>query len=416
MASNDTVDEAAQAGFNNPFQEDDHAAQTLGNVGDEVNPQRTRSLAGATALQEDIAPTEATRSPIQSEAEPAARIGGRQIAIAEPSTEIKDAHSDDNIEKLSTQSSPTSQSSQSHGHRHEEALERIKTTATKLADKFHLSNVQVTGPSRLFNPTNVRARVKWAGDHGDSAVKAGRADTDFDLLWRARDNRKGRGSIAVRSSMFEDSTGRQKRGPQRKAILHLKNVGTNIKRMFTTFPYWDMAFWSGWSYTIGSALFVMDGAFAWTPAAFPENEFEGEETYGVPLCFFFGAIFFQIGAVMAYFEAVNDGSFHGSAMRRLMEGHEDEQKQMLDEKIHDFFGSLNPRHHHHKHDDEEEAAEKLAAQVDPEAGWKTKDRKERPGSIYPPAKHPGRRRGAMDMGEAEEGQSSTYLTWRWWPR
>lgn len=290
-------------------------------------------------------------------------------------------------------------------------MEKIKSTATKVADKFHLSNVQVTGPSRLFNPTNVRARIKW-NDHGEQSTDRSRRDTDFDLLWRARDNRKGRGSIAVRSSLFEDPALQGRSPRKQRALTHLRNIAANLKRMFTSFPYWDMAFWSGWSYTIGSALFVMDGAFAWTPAAFPENEFEGEEKYGVLLCFFIGALFFQIGATMAYFEAVNDGSFHGSAMRRLMEGHEEDQKKMLDEKIHAFFGNLKP----HRGDEDEEAAEKLAGQVDPEAGWKTKDRRQRPGSIYPPAQHSGRRRGAMDMGEAEEGQTSTSYTWRWWPR
>lgn len=394
-------DEAAQAGFNNPFIEDKASSQVPATAEEEVIPRRNRSIAEDTAREEDVAPSDA--APRGSGPDSGPHPDSRQIAFAEP----KVSYSSDDIEKLSQHDSPTSDSSLSRDHAHGEAFEKIKTTATKVVDKFHLSNLEVTGPSSLFNPTNVRARLKWNASNqtGDNA--------DFDLLWRSRDNRKGRGSIAVRSSVFEDPASRRRSARKEKALSHLRNIANNLKRMFTTFPYWDMAFWGGWSYTIGSALFVLDGAFAWTPAAFPDNEFEGEETYGVPLCFFFGALFFQIGATMAYFEAINDGSFHGSAMRRLMEGHEDDQKKILDEKIHSFFGSLKP--HHHK-DPDEEAAEKLAADVDPEAGWNTKDRNERPGSIYPPAKHPGRRRGAMDMGEAEEGQSSTYLTWRWWPR
>ena len=412
-------DETARAGFSNPFNEDETVSQPRSTTDSGVSPQRTRSLAEDTALQEDVAPAD-TATFASPDAESNVTGGSAssndttQSPPGEPAIAIKEPTSDDDIEKVSTQSSPASQSPDSHGHhRHEDALEKIKTTASRMADKFHLGSVQVTGPSRLFNPTNVRARIKWASDHDQQAARSGRKDTDFDLLWRSRDNRKGRGSIAVRNSAFQDPDSQQSSARKRKVILHLKNTGDVLKRMLTTFPYWDMAFWSGWSYTIGSALFVMDGAFAWTPAAFPENEFEGEEKYGVPLCFFIGALFFQIGATMAYFEAVNDGSFHGSAMRRLMEGHEEEQKAMLDEKIRDFFGGF--RTHRHV-DEDEEAAERLAEKVDPEAGWKAKERKERPGSIYPPAKHPGRRRGAMDMGEAEEGQSGTYLTWRWWPR
>ena len=95
-----------------------------------------------------------------------------------------------------------------------------------------------------------------------------------------------------------------------------------------------------------------------------------------------------------------------------MEGHEEDQKKMLDEKIQSFFGHMVHRHHE---DSDQEAAERQADRVDPEAGWRARDRKERPGSVYPPSKHPGHRRGALDFGEAEEGQGSTYLTWRWWP-
>lgn len=391
--------DAAKAGFVNPFDGEAGAAvPTSGPAEGQVSPQKKRSLAKDTALKEDVAPADTAQL-----AEVPVRGNNAQVAFAETGPGTKDASSSHDIEKISTHSAPESNSSSSHGNIAGEALDKIKTTATRVADKFRLSNVRVSGPLRLFNPTNVRARLKRSSD----------PDSDLDLLWRSRDNRKGRGSIAVRSSLFEDPATQRKPSRTQRASVHAKHIAQNVKRMFTTFPYWDMAFWGGWSYTIGSALFVLDGAFAWIPAAFPKEEFKDEEKYGVPLCFFFGAIFFQIGATMAYFEAINDGSFHGSAMRRLMEGHEEDQKKMLDEKIHAFFGSLHP---HHK-DPDEEAAQKLAAEVDPEAGWRTKDRKERPGSIYPPEKHPGRRRrGAMDMGEAEEGQSSTYLTWRWWPR
>lgn len=83
---------------------------------------------------------------------------------------------------------------------------------------------------------------------------------------------------------------------------------------------------------------------------------------------------------MAYLEAVNDGSFAGSAMKRLLEGHEEDQKKLLDEKLHAFFGHLVPHPHKTSHP---ESTMDSARQVDPEAGWKTKDKPERPDSIYP---------------------------------
>ena len=263
-------------------------------------------------------------------------------------------------------------------------------TLTESAKKaFHLHQIRATGPSSFFHPTNVHMHVKWhhndpEGDHSDPKELA--------LLWRSRDNRKGRNSIAIPS--------RKSHAPLKsRAMIKLSECGRNILAMCTTFPYWNMAFWSGWSYSIGSILFVIDGAWSWGPIAFPGTDFSGEAEYGVPLCFFFGAIFYQIGATMAYLEAINDGSFQGSALKRLLEGHEQDQKEMLDAKLHAFFGHMVP---HHK-------SKEVA--IDPEAGWKTKDLHQRPGSMY----SVGDRRGGIDHGPAEEGEVSEYLTWRWWP-
>ena len=194
--------------------------------------------------------------------------------------------------------------------------------------------------------------------------------------------------------------------------IHLRNALYGSCIMFITFAYWDMAFWSGWSYTWGSILFVIDGAWAWTPLRWPSSEFDGESEYGVGILFFFGAILYQLGATMAYLEAINDGSFAGRAMARHLEGNDREMKRILDEKLHMFFGHMIPHHHHH-HDDNEELEKQKS--VDPEAGWRTRDRAERPGSIYPEGKSPPSRRGGVDKGPIEEGEFREYLTWRWWP-
>jgi hypothetical protein len=191
--------------------------------------------------------------------------------------------------------------------------------------------------------------------------------------------------------------------------LNLKHLRDGIIRMFTTFPYWDMAFWSGWSYSFGSLLFVIDGAFAWVPIAFPSTTFAGEAEYAVPLLFFIGTLFFELGATMAYLEAVNDGSFAGSALRRFLDGHEDAKKEMLDEKLHNLVHHLVPQQR------DDDTTEKSQANVDPEAGWQTRDTPARPGSIYPGSMKPAPRRGGLDYGVTEEGETTEYLTWRWWP-
>lgn len=293
------------------------------------------------------------------------------------------------------------------------AAETVKSAAHAAKQKLHLHSIRATGPSKFFNPTNVHVHVKWKDDgerpsdstSSDEGRSAGRIISERAFLWRSRDNRKGRNSVAVPTSALTPPL-------RARFTCSLKQMSRNILRMCTTFPYWDMAFWSGWSYSFGSVLFIIDGAWTWKDVAQPDSEIKGLTKYGAPLCFFFGAILYQIGATMAYLEAVNDGSFQGSAMQRFLEGHEEDSKKMLDEKIHSFFGHLMP-HFHQRRD--EKSLEKAANSVDPEAGWRTKDRRERPGSIYPSGKAPAPRRGGVDHGEAEEGTSRVYMTWRWWP-
>ncbi|KAF2097943.1 hypothetical protein NA57DRAFT_66460 [Rhizodiscina lignyota] len=231
--------------------------------------------------------------------------------------------------------------------------------------------------------------------------------TELALLWRSRDNRKGRNSIVIPTT----GTTRSPFTYRPPLISSLRDIGRNVWRMLTVWSYWDMSWWTAMGYTVGSVLWVINGCFAWIPIAFPNTEFPNEVEYGVGITSFLGVICFQVGATMALLEAVNDGSFHGSAMRRLLEGREEDQKKMVDEKIHSFLQHTVP----HRRNRDEEEAEKRADRVDPEAGWRTKERRERPGSVYPPTKAPApRRRGALDLG-AKEGESSEYLTFRWWP-
>ncbi|KAF2425570.1 hypothetical protein EJ08DRAFT_400562 [Tothia fuscella] len=191
--------------------------------------------------------------------------------------------------------------------------------------------------------------------------------------------------------------------------VRLRNAVFGSLIMFTTFPYWDMGFWSGWAYTWGSILFVIDGFWAWTPLRWPQSAFKGEAEYGVGLLFFFGAIFYQLGATMAYLEAINDGSFGGSAMKRHLEGHDEDAKRLLDDKLHLFFGHMIPHHHHHDDDGEDDETEKRR-NADVEPGRKLGEREQgSAGEAGPP------RRGGVDMGSTEEGEFHEYLTWRWWP-
>lgn len=141
----------------------------------------------------------------------------------------------------------------------------------------------------------------------------------------------------------------------------------------------------------------------------------GIAKYAIGVFFFVGAMLYQLGATIAYLEAVNDGSFHGSAMKRFLEGHEDDKKRMLDEKIKHTFGHLNPLHEKKRHD-QEKAEHEEAMKVDPELGWKSVPKRAlRKGSAYPLVANRVPRRGGVDLGEPEEGETHEYLEWRWWP-
>jgi hypothetical protein len=286
-------------------------------------------------------------------------------------------------------------------------LDRLWSAPRVARRRMRLRDAKFAGPSPHLNPTNAKLTIQRGSEcqPGNSSTKLDQVPTghprrDMEIMWRSRDNRKG--SVAVPVSPRGGSI-------TMRLVFSSKDVVNGLWRMFSTFPYWDMSFWSGWSYSIGSALFVIDGFWAWLPLVAPGSEFSGQSKYGVPLAFFFGALFYQLGAVMAYLEAINDGSFAGSAMKRLLLGHDKEAQEMLDAKLADFFGHLKPGHGRKG----DSAREKNDQIVDPESGWRNMQRHERAGSTASRRKALPRR-GGLDLGEPEEGEVE-YMTWRWWP-
>ena len=200
----------------------------------------------------------------------------------------------------------------------------------------------------------------------------------------------------------------------------------HIWTMFSTFPYWDMAFWSGFAYAVGSAMFIIDGAFAFAPLASPNKHWpEGEDKIAGPVLFFLGAVIcYQTGAVMAYFEAINDGCFAGVAMKRFWnEGSDEDKKKLLDGKLHTFFGHIV--HHHHRHDSDnsnevhpnemgEKTGEYVGGDTDVEAAWQATtnaDTEAQPDPLQDTLS----RRPAVDHGPANQEAFNEYMTWRWWP-
>jgi hypothetical protein len=157
-------------------------------------------------------------------------------------------------------------------------------------------------------------------------------------------------------------------------------------------------------------LFVIDGVWAWGPVGW-DVTWAAEENYAKGIFFFIGALMYQVGAVMAYLEAVNNGSFSGHAMKRFLDGHDDDQKAMLDAHLHGFLHHANPLHHHSQTEDEE----KQMAAIDPTEGWKTLNQRDRARPVYAMRKSNVPRRGGVDLGEDQDGVYE-YTSWRWWPK
>lgn len=269
-------------------------------------------------------------------------------------------------------------------------MSSIDENAISAQQRLNFKRFHATGPFNTLNPTNVQFHVRFKNGSEGSMASNADSGSDIALLWRARDNRKGRNSIVNPRTEY----GTSKLQYLQQKTSSLREVGRNIRRMITTFPYWDMAFGVSFAYTVGSILWVTNGCFAWLPVAFPEIEFENEILYGCGITAFFGVICFEIGAGLAFLEAVNDGCFHGSAMRRLLEGHDTCAKKMVDAKIQHFFQhglSL---------------ADSLSRKSDVERGLISKG--------MSPGKRIRTRRGGMDLG-GEGGESSEYMTFRWWP-
>lgn len=76
--------------------------------------------------------------------------------------------------------------------------------------------------------------------------------------------------------------------------------------MFTVFPYWDVSWLIGVSFTVGCLLFVACGFFYWMPIAYPGTTFTHEKDIAGGLTAFIGATLFQIGAVLLLLESYND--------------------------------------------------------------------------------------------------------------
>ena len=183
------------------------------------------------------------------------------VAFSEPEpnrearTKTRTSDEADSNSRNDSNSNDSSSDEQKLEHVH--TYEKIKHAAEDIApgvvekvrtakNLFHLHNVKATGPTTFLNPTNIRMNVHFRHDSDEDTSDGMRNSKEVELLWRSRDNRKGRNSIAVPSGMMptEETPFLPMRYTPRLSTK-FKDIRENLWRMCTTFAYWDMAFWSG---------------------------------------------------------------------------------------------------------------------------------------------------------------------------
>lgn len=219
------------------------------------------------------------------------------------------------------------------------------------------------------------------------------------------------------------------------ARLHKKQhhkVLLGIARMFTLFPYWDVSWLIGVSFTIGCLIFVADGLFYFLPIAAPQTAFDSEPLLG-GIFSLVGATLFQIGAVMLFLESYNDraetkfgGAMEHVFVDRLHLGkrHEGQRKRHWEVTGSDVpkQGDHIPRHvpgTGGEFDLEKKNTSASSSSGSSSPGDKDKKSKDKAssadGDAAAPASHPHAERGFQPDDEGELIGEFEERSWQWLP-
>ncbi|KAJ5834221.1 hypothetical protein N7447_000247 [Penicillium robsamsonii] len=159
---------------------------------------------------------------------------------------------------------------------------------------FQLDETRVTGPISFLNPTAAHYKPT---QHTEET----RPPPQIERLWRSRDNRKGRHAIRIDTEALPHETG-VKVPPLTRSFSSVAKI---FLQMVTYVPYWDVSYLVAMSFTIGSAVFIVNGFFVWLPLAAKNTEFPGEIEVAGGWTGFVGATIFEIGGILLMFEAFN---------------------------------------------------------------------------------------------------------------
>jgi hypothetical protein len=122
----------------------------------------------------------------------------------------------------------------------------------------------------------------------------------IERLWCSLENRKGRHALTI----HQRPRGVEGKNHPRKPI-HPLAISKEIRRMFTTFPFWVISLWMAFVFMIGSVTWCINAFFVWLPLENPSTEVPNEDITGGGVTAFIGATVFEVGSILLALEATN---------------------------------------------------------------------------------------------------------------
>lgn len=191
----------------------------------------------------------------------------------------------------------------------------------------HYAADHTTGPVPFLNPTARflplhKAPTAGGDEHEEAAETQNRPSaapvsaketttppSGIYHIWRSRDNRKGRHALALTPSARASTslTGAQHQ-PSRplRTTNTIRSTLRGISRMFLRCPIWDVSYDVAAIFTLGSAVWVLNGFLVLLPAVRPAGAWPGESEWGGGVSAVVGATIFEVGSVLLMLEAVNE--------------------------------------------------------------------------------------------------------------
>jgi hypothetical protein len=144
------------------------------------------------------------------------------------------------------------------------------------------------------------ATVRSSFDEALNRIGASRLDQwpqfPFEEQYKShQDEQHPSAELSTRSRFF----------PTRCPVLRSSGFLNRITRMSTKFPIQDISWIVAFSFTIGSAVFVVNGFFLLLPIIDPATDFTTETPYATPASSVLGTLIFLIGGYAGFLEGLN---------------------------------------------------------------------------------------------------------------